>query len=450
MFATTVFQEAVDKLATDWTRFALVSVNFPHPKIELVPQLLAQSFNTEVLLFAESQDRKSSSKLTASKAKHIIFGTVSGPVVLMRLTQILKEADQQSSDDSNSINVGSKNQSDDASIHLKSGAKPQMKEESLKRFMAELGEAAAAPESESKNPSNAVVIQKGNRGQLLMSLPPPSKKDSSKIREEIAAGRLKPAQPKIDEKSLKPNDVLLENAAKAGLKEATSGPLVGVNQSNIDVLERCMRAALKECCGWPRDQKETLIDYRTVSVLVFHTGFFRGSVLIAVGRGEFDHVEMLKSVETEFVFQIIQAGVDIGIGELERYEITPASAAEDAFMAASASAVSRSEKLEVGMAALDLVPEVPEIIETPDLMIAVKPDAIEPEQNLNFEVFLHLPLNGRYVKYVREGFAISKKQSSRLTSKNDATVYLTKGSSNAFRQHASVKSLKSKILKKTG
>lgn len=450
VFATTVFQDAIDKLAAEWSRFALVSINFPHPKIELVPQLLAQSFNTEVLLFAESQDRKSSSRLTASKAKHIIFGSVSGPVVLMRLTQILKESHRSEDDGSAAISRGSGDSGEAAAIHLREHGKPTKNEEGLKRLMAELGEVTTDAEHQLKNLSNPVVIQKGNRGQSLMAVPPPTASKKGKVRENMTAGRLKPAQPKIDESKLRPNDVIVESGPGIGLKANADESSGGLSQNSVDILERCMRAALKECCGWPRDQKETLVDYRTVSVLVFNTSFFRGSVLIAVGRGAFDHSEMLKSIETEFVFQIIQAGVDIGVGELERYEITPASAAENAFLASAASAVSRSEKYEVGIAILDLVPEVPELVETPDMMIAVKPEAIEPEQRLNFEVFLHLPLNGKYVKYVREGFSISTKQSSKLTAKNNAAVYLTKSSSNAFRQHASVKSLKKKIAKKAG
>jgi hypothetical protein len=450
VFATTVFQEAVDRLASDWSRFVLLSVNFPHPKIELVPQLLAQSFNTEVLLFAESQDRKSSSKLTASKGKHIIFGTVSGPVVLMRLTQILKESQQKADDETTSISRSSSGVSDEGSIHLKGQAKPKKNEEGLKRLMAALGETTTQAEHSLENQSNPVVIQKGNRGQLLMAVPPPTKPQKLKVREAVENGRVKPAQPKIDESLLKPIDVVTEGHPQVKLNHAGGGPLVGLNQTSIDLLERSMRAALKECCGWPRDEKDTLIDYQTVSVLVFYTNFFRGSVLFAIGRGEFDHTEMLKSIETEFVFQLIQSGVDIGIGELERYEIAPANAAEGAFLAASTSAVSRSDKFEVGMAVLDLVPEVPELVENPDLMVAVNPDAIEPEQRLSFEVFLHLPLNGKYIKYVRQGRSISHKQSSKLSARADSSVYLTKASSTAFRYYASINSLKSKISKKTG
>lgn len=448
VFATTVFQEAVDKLAADWTRLILLSLNYPHPKIEMVPQLLAQSFNVETLVFAEQSDRKSNTRLTASKAKHIIFGSVSGPVVLMRLTQILKEQNQ-IDDDVTSIAKASSHASEEQSINVKGGTTPVKSVEKMKRLMAELGDQSASEPVALSGLAAGVAIQKGNRGQLHLLVPPPTKASKTGIREAVQAGKMKPAQPRINASTLNPPSQI-EGSESLGIKPETEVPITTPTQQAVDVLDRCVRAALKECVGWPRDQKEALIEYRTVSVLVFHTSFFRGSVLFAVGSGKFDHTEMLKSIETEFVFQIIQAGVDIGIGEIERYEITPASAAEDAFLAAVTNAVSRSDKLEVGIAVLDLVPEEPEIVETPDLMIAVKPDAIEPGARLDFEVFLHLPLNGRYVKYVKEGYSISRGQSTRLSSRSKQSIYLTKSASSAFRQHASVSSLKRKIAKKSG
>jgi DNA-binding response OmpR family regulator len=460
VFATTLFQEAVDKLASDWTRFILLSVNYPHPKIEMVPQLLAQSFNVDALVFSELGDRKSNTRLTASKAKHIIFGTVSGPVVLMRLTQILKEQNQPE-DGAMSITKSSSSAADDSSINVKGGTTTIKSVDKVKRLMAELGEPSAEQSAEQSAVQSGttaatksglaagVAIQKGNRGQLHLLVPPPTLASKKGIREALKAGKMKPAQPKIDASILNPPS-MIEGSESLGINPETEVPITPPNQQAVDLLDRCVRAALKECCGWPRDQKEVLIDYRTVSVLVFHTSFFRGSILFAVGRGQFDHTQMLKSIETEFVFQIIQAGVDIGIGEIERYAITPASAAEDAFLAAITSAVSRSDKLEVGIAVLDLVPEEPEIVENADLMIAVKPDAIEPDARLDFEVFLHLPLNGRYVKYVKEGYSISRSQSTRLSSSNKQSIYLTKSASSAFRQHASVSSLKRKIAKKAG
>lgn len=448
VFATTIFQEAVDKLASEWTRFILLSLNYPHPKIEMVPQLLVQSFNVEPLVFAEQSDRKSNSRLTASKAKHIIFGSVSGPVVLMRLTQILKEQ-HQAEEESASIMKSGSSSFEEASINVKGGFSPAKSTEKMKHLMAALGEQTTAEVPSKSGLVAGVAIQKGNRGQLHLLVPPPNSASKKGLRESVQNGKLKPAQPKIDASMIQPPSVI-EGSESVGINPDTEVPINTATQQAADLLDRCIRAALKECCGWPRDQRESLIEYQTVSVLVFNTSFFRGSILFAVGRGQFDHVEMLKSIETEFVFQIIQSGVDIGIGEIERYEITPASAAEDAFLASVTCAVSRSDKLEVGIAVLDLVPEEPEIVETSDLMIAVKPEAIEPEAQLDFEVFLHLPLNGRYVKYVKEGYSISRGQSNRLSSRNRQSIYITKSASTAFRQHASIRSLKRKIAKKVG
>lgn len=83
--------DAVDRLSNKEANMVLLSINFAHPRIEMIPLLLSQSFGVETIVFAEKTDRKSSQMLTACKAKHVIMGRISGPVVAMRVRKIEKD-----------------------------------------------------------------------------------------------------------------------------------------------------------------------------------------------------------------------------------------------------------------------------------------------------------------------------------------------------------------------
>ena len=87
----TNLNDAIEMLSKKQANMVLLSVNYPHPKIEMIPTLLNQSFDVESIIFAEDTDRKTTQRLSNTKARHVLFGQVSGPVVLMRVRHIEKE-----------------------------------------------------------------------------------------------------------------------------------------------------------------------------------------------------------------------------------------------------------------------------------------------------------------------------------------------------------------------
>lgn len=90
-FAVSNMNDAVEQLAKKPVKFLLLSVNFPHPKVEMLPALFSQTFGAEVIGFAEASDRKTESRLSNIKTRHIIFGFLTGPVILLKIRQIEKE-----------------------------------------------------------------------------------------------------------------------------------------------------------------------------------------------------------------------------------------------------------------------------------------------------------------------------------------------------------------------
>jgi|GEM_PF-6103440 len=111
--------EAVELFSRKEANMLLLSANFPHPKVEMLPVLMNQSFQIETILYAEDSDRKSSAKLNNAKTRHVLFGPVSGPVVMMKIRQIEREmnGEEDEGDASNSSRVtSSKEESGDIKV----------------------------------------------------------------------------------------------------------------------------------------------------------------------------------------------------------------------------------------------------------------------------------------------------------------------------------------------
>ncbi len=581
-FVTNQLNDAVDRLTQGWTRFVLLSVNFPHPKVELIPQLFAQSFAAETIAFGESSDRKTAQKLTASRARNVIFGSASGPVVLMRLKQVQRQDLGQRDDEETTRGAaGPEDSSDEVrvkgsggpgfnkSVHVKGGTSAadsaQAREEAASRFLRALNESGESdrdnvsptPDSESsergesqddlsqessrtgtKNKKPEIIIQKGARGSAPKSVaeqiqanqsgktpgssfesgPGQGRKPSpelaadgkapgnagsitergssgkisaakssrpnlpsshalimptrkSKVHEALQSGQLS-AEKSHDIESSKPGrqealgqppqapfeahgstPMKLEPKPEASPKDAEpeispAAPALPTEEATQTDIEIAARSALRRVYGEPRKEPDILLEYRSVVILIVHVESFMGTIMLAEGRGMSSASTRLPTLEREFLNALAERGHEIRIRDLRSMPFPNAAVAEEAFMAAEMSAVSRSDDYEAGIAFLNLIPSEAVIEETKDGMLKIGIEDVEPNSRINFDVFIYLPINAKYLKYVRQGYAISAEQSSRLKSRSVGSFYLEKASREHYLQHNIVKSVRRGIQKK--
>ena len=648
-FVTSQLNDAVDRLTQGWTRFVLLSVNFPHPKVELIPQLFAQSFSAETISFGESSDRKTAQRLTASRSKNVIFGTASGPIVLMRLKQAQRSDDDstdqtettRSSSMTNNIDedvrvkgIGAANRGQ--SVHLKGSSapadSPEARREAASRFLRALSEsgsesagrdgmpqfansqrgadsredaAGGSIESRAASDGAGIIVQKGVKGaapssaadqvqagstaglagavreggpgkgrdlggelgrefgrELGRELEHESKQQGrkgsdrptinqsqasrggelgqsqaaqrtakhrmitpvrkSKVLEALQSGQLSRApsgsarRPGNNRKSESMSDARSANETAAmlasksasspsdlksgdvsdpslskDLKKAAGDSASGSAESRKDSqlpyesvgeitkgdpkstqeqgavespsvagdalseetstqsdVEYAARAALRKVYGEPRKERDTLLEYRSVAILIVHIDSFTGTIMLAEGRGTSSASTKLPHLEREFLNALGERGHEIRIGDLQSMPFPNPAVAEDAFLAADMSAVSRNEDYEAGIAFLDLVPSAAVFEETADEMLKIGIEELEPNARINFDVFIYLPINSKYLKYVRQGQAISSEQSDRLKGREVSHLYLEKQAKDQYVQHNLVKGVRKGLKKK--
>lgn len=83
--------QAIKNIVTTRPDFVLISLNHPNKKLQALPVLLTQTFNTTCVLFGEQIDPKTSMALREAKAQHKITGFISGPSVHRAITKILND-----------------------------------------------------------------------------------------------------------------------------------------------------------------------------------------------------------------------------------------------------------------------------------------------------------------------------------------------------------------------
>jgi DNA-binding response OmpR family regulator len=172
--------EAVELFSKKEANMLLLSVNFPHPKVEMISILMQQSFQVETILFAEENDRKTSNKLNNAKTKHVLFGPVSGPVVMMKIRQIDREMSGEteeksansshalsSKDDGGDIKIGGRKSSEDDTVVLNGKTESDRKAsfDTLMRSLSGENESEANPGDQLER-SGDTYVQKGERSKM--------------------------------------------------------------------------------------------------------------------------------------------------------------------------------------------------------------------------------------------------------------------------------------------
>lgn len=532
--------DAVDMFAKKQANMALLSVNYPHPKIEMIPSLFQQSFKVDCILFAEDTDRKSTQKLSNMKARHVLFGPVSGPVVLMRLRQIEKENHQDESapaagssvesekaeEGSDAIKVGGTKADYDDRVQVKS--KRRSDAEAAASALKEIGEETPrarenSEPSESLERSGSMIIQKGQRStmksavqsgpmdklrraefagrafgraidqglreapsgakaKLFIPPPPWTRPEQEAEREEREEAELlaevEAAEVEAEAELAKRDAIALEKAKQAlidtEVTEAAESEKNASEKANAkkmsavqkgaepsssssrreavklrepsskeeELFLRCLKEALNTVCGEPIGVRSGVGKVRAAGLVSVRSPKCQGAFVIEVGRSRLNPQDYLQRIEVAFFSILRRTGIELQQGEQFAIELEDYEIVEKAVEASDYKLISVTPDHEVAAAVVPLSRPFPTIETHSENMLKVELGDLPVEVPVTFDVFLHLPSNKKYLRYLKVGSKMSGKQSDRLGKKYRIShMYLNRGDRDAYRRHYAAQSI---------
>lgn len=127
--------------------------------------------------------------------------------------------------------------------------------------------------------------------------------------------------------------------------------------------------------------------------------------------------------------------------ETRKVEFAPWSAQTASFVEKSVHA-----GVEIGMAFIPSAEELPKLmVAVSSEMLELSLDEIRPDEPLSFDVFLHLPLNGKFILYVSQSGQMSLSQQINLQSRGISKVYAKNGDERRVRQYRTTRRLDQSI-----
>lgn len=488
----------------------LLSMNVPHPKIDLLPTLLQQSFQVVTIAFAELNDRKASARLSNAKTKHVLFGPVSGPVVLMKIRQIEKEllgetnaetgaeagvADRAAkNEDSGGFKVEGKGSGADQGAIVFKGQKAGPKNEALQALMKALGNDSAtestasdslsatssvpstAPrsqsainESESESDSTARAAEENGASGL-------SQASRSALREALSNDKAGSSEGDARSREVDPSGSSNEspNSAKSEkdqlarkakvhaaiedpenpkrvtewetgtsrkqkANESASGPQL--NGPNSSLIKQCLVIALREVCGKTAIEGSAVGRCRFAKLVTISSQTLSASILVSSGRTAQRASDVVDRLTRIFLEKLRAAGVVIEDADCDILELDHLSLAEAVLSQSTETLSMAGAENELAALAFTNLSCKPDYETKIDEMVKVQVEDLVSETPLTFEVFLHMPVNQKYIRYLKVGSSLDSNQANRLARSSVKHLFLSEKDSEAFLRYFAINSL---------
>ena len=194
-------------------------------------------------------------------------------------------------------------------------------------------------------------------------------------------------------------------------------------QEKINLLEECCKAALKEIYGAEQVKDHDPYSVDKVMALTIDHKDFKGYVLFANNLPQTEDESKIEELKTSINENMEKKGLKGGIANLIEVEVPKSDFEEwsDDLCEFTVNYEQPESKNVYSMGFLHREKVLPpyEDSEKDEKMILVDLKHIPPSTNVNFQAFIHLPKNDRYVKMIKNGRSLSLEQIERFSALDD-------------------------------
>lgn len=454
--------EAVKLFANKEANMLLLSVNFPHPKVEMLPVLMYQSFQIETILCAEETDRKSSGRLNGAKTKHVLFGPITGPVVMMKVRQIEREKSEVESD--LSMELSQKKNSGYRMGDEKSESEKKTALADLIKSLSEPVNQTSSQENELQK-SGTTIVQKGQRSKFMSEIEERAAELESgsiseraqRLRQGIDLG-LNAVLKKTGTafRFMRPSDF---RSKTAGRQQSLNGEPLNQGGENVqeqskalgdalelsaesakaplteaEIIQACLNEALAIVAGAPNSSVLELSAYKTAALVSLRTLKVSCSFIISLAYARKTASEIFDRIETAFFYLLRDYGIEFENEQTHSILLDNMSVVARAFQSSDYVRITQTPEVQIGVASVVSKNPVAAVEHYAENMLSVSVGDIPVDEPVTFSVFLHLKRNDKYIRYLKEGASLTRPQASRLT-KHHPNVLLDSKEVDAYRRH---------------
>lgn len=455
-------KEALAYILKTQPEFVMICMDHPHPKARLLPNLLRQALRTHVIMYIDNATAAAIAAMKDANTEYAVYPPVSGPAIERMVLRILYDLDKK------------QKQKDEANNRLANtdGAAIASSHEVIVSRKGAIGE------------SNAVIIQRNMRGsdqnndlarQALSSLlieeeDSGSHAKGATLKKRSAPGRQpvdnagRPDRPSNTQPSThtpaphrpswqQPQAPIFQQIPEAATwkQEPSRPPWVrkdgrfteespivrGTNRA----LQQTTQPGLK-----PGERVEPVGKATQVACIAVSSTKLRGYLVAAFGQNKSIGPKFINLVRERLVEFMRSRGEDFNAEDaigltLVEVEFENWAEAEADFLRKAV-----HEGKEIALAFFPELAQQPELSPSAEVdMVMMDINEIVSDQPVNFDLYLHLEANQKYILYTHQGQRVASSQKDRLLEKGVKNFHLKKDDSMEVKRYRVQNYLNEKI-----
>lgn len=482
-------------------KYIIISVEHPHPKVMLLPKVMAHALKCTVIPYAESNSPLILSKLNEVNSEFVLFPPVSGPAIERIIKRaILKEQETANQKEKIISKNGSIDDKDNHTFISKGGANSEddaiaikgAREALVKMFSDEhdstpgvLGHLESSPPAQHKVDLH---IQKGLNAQTNAHLDKGSQTESMNSSQDTQASG---AQNYHDHK--KKNDLLNYNPQdssdtnnelnkKKSSKDHDSQandsnnlltsqsfdskkraflPKLNMDQLSISVdtalsattaeknsiLVEGSKQALEGAINVSNQENVKAVDVATnVSCIIVQSAKYNGYLVVAMGKNQKIEESFMKILKQHLFKFLKKNGEKLSDEEQMQLKLEPVEFQDWAIEHAEFLRKSIHNGNEVAMAFFPCTEiQIPLESSEDNQMYCVDLQNLRGDLKMEFDIYLHMPVNNKYILFTPKGGVLYSRQKERLLKRGVQKMHLHKNSIQDVKKYTAQNYLNDKI-----
>ncbi len=411
IFSTDSLKEALSYLTQDCPDFVFVSVDHPNKKIQALPKVLVQAFPVCVMLFAENNSAISFKMLSDSGNPYLFYPPITGPAVERTINRYYKDLTAKA----NSQNEANKREAfesaEDSLMSIRGSNKSSL-EFRIDIHTQKLLDQMVVDEEGSSGPHHLGASQDAPRMTRSQGTPAPGNLMSMSSAQ--GQGHWAP-----QEELKKPT----EDLATTYLSQAADENESILLQGTRDALEKSVHiTSLKE------DQAIQKIEISThVACIIIESVRFSGYLITALGKNRKIDAVFLKTISERLLNFLKSRGELVKLEDSISLKITEVPFEDWAMECAEFLRKSVHKGDEVAMAFFPYSETKVKLQDSPvNEMAAVHLKDLEPDGEVEMDLYLYLPTNQKYFLYTPRGGILYGAQKDRLSEKGITHMHIMK------------------------